>query len=33
MNICQVKFNRKNYGWCGRIDVKSCQLAAAQFAA
>uniref|UniRef100_K4AHX5 Uncharacterized protein n=1 Tax=Setaria italica TaxID=4555 RepID=K4AHX5_SETIT len=33
MNICQVKFNRQNYGRCEHIEVKSCQLAAAQFVA
>jgi hypothetical protein len=30
MSIYQVKINRQNYGWCGHIEVKSCQLAAAR---
>jgi hypothetical protein len=33
MNICQEKFDRQNYGRWGHIEVKSCQLVAAQFAA
>lgn len=29
MSICQGKIDRQNYEWCGHIEVKSCQLAAA----